>query len=148
MLARLMESQIWHQLASSVGLLGEGSERDNGLCPPFYLRKNCPPALTLMPNTLFPPHMPLVPFKLQPWYWILERVSMNKSMCGFFKGNCLGLKKFLPLTQSPSVFSARSYGELPSWYWITGLRSLIHTLVWGWDSSLLRYPSQIFIHYT
>ena len=26
-LARLMESQIWHQLAGSVALLGEGSEK-------------------------------------------------------------------------------------------------------------------------
>ena len=29
-------------------------------------------------------------------------------MCGFFKRNCLGLQKFLPLIQSPLVFAARS----------------------------------------
>ena len=59
-------------------------------------------------------------------------------MCGFFKTNSLGLQKFLPLTKSSLVFAARSCGDLPSWHWNPGLRSL----VWGWDSLLLRYPSE------
>ena len=43
-------------------------------------------------------------------------------MCGFFKRNFLGLQKFLPLTQSPLFFAARSCGpSLPG----TG------TLGWG-----------------
>ena len=49
--ARLMESQKWHQLASSVG---EG------------LAKGQWPLLALMPYTSVPPRMPLVPFKLPP----------------------------------------------------------------------------------
>ena len=31
-------------------------------------------------------------------------MSLIKSMCGFFKWNCFGLLKFLPLTKSPLVF--------------------------------------------
>ena len=46
---------------------------------------------------------------------------MSKSVCGFFKENCLGLQKFLPLTQSMQVFAARNYRELSSWHWKLGL---------------------------
>ena len=53
-------------------------------------------------------------------------------MCGFFERNCLGLQKFLPLTQSPLVFAARSCGDSSSWHWNSGLGRL----VWGWDSPL------------
>ena len=60
-------------------------------------------------------------------------------MCGFFKRNCLGLQKFLPPTQSPLVFAARSCGDLSSWHW----NPCLGGLVWGWDSSLPIYPSQI-----
>ena len=42
-----------------------------------------------------------------------------------------------------SGFAARCYGDFSSWHWNPGQRGL----VWGWDSSLLRYPSQIFIPY-
>ena len=65
-LARLMETQIWHWPAGSVALGGGVPERDNSLCLPFCLRENCPPALTLMPHTAVPPCMPLVYFKLLP----------------------------------------------------------------------------------
>ena len=47
-LARLMESQKWHQPAGSVTLLGEGLEK--GYCLPFCLGESCPPALTLVPG--------------------------------------------------------------------------------------------------
>ena len=64
-------------------------------------------------------------------------------MYGFFKMNCLGLQKFLPLTQSLLIFETIGCGDLSSWHWNHGLRGL----VWGWDSLFLRYPSQIFIHH-
>ena len=111
---------------------------DNGLCPPFCLGESCPPAPALMPHTSVPPCTPLVPFKLLPCCWSSEGVSLSKSVCGFFRSNCLGLQKFLPLTQSLLVFAATSYGVLSSWHW---------GLVWGWDFSLPRYPSWIFIHH-
>ena len=82
---------------------------DNGLCLPFSLGKSCPPALALMPDTSVPPCMLLVPFKLLPQCWSSEEVSLNKSLCGFFKRNCLELQKFLPLTQLPLVFAATIY---------------------------------------
>ena len=62
-LARLMMSQIWHQLASS---LGRG------------FRKGKWPLLSLMPDTSVPPFMPLVPFKLLPWCWSPEGVSLSR----------------------------------------------------------------------
>ena len=67
----------------------------------------------------------------------------STSMYGFFKRNFLRLK-FLPPTQSPLLFAARSCGDLSPWHWNLGLDGL----VWAWDSLLLRYPSQIFIHHT
>ena len=71
------------------------------------------------------------------------RGSESKSVCGLFKGSCLGLQKFFPLTQSPLVFAARSYGALSFWHWNPGLGSL----VWGWDPLFLKYLSQIFIYH-
>ena len=41
-------------------------------------------------------------------------MSLSKFMCGFFKGNCLGLQKFLLPTQSLLVFAARIYEDLSS----------------------------------
>ena len=47
-------------------------------------------------------------------------------MCVFFKRNCLGLQKFLPMTQSPLVFAARSCGAyllaLEPWAWGPGVQ--------------------------
>ena len=51
-LARLMEPQMWHQLAGSVG---KG------------LKKGQWPLLALMTDTSVSPYEPLVPFKLPPW---------------------------------------------------------------------------------
>ena len=99
-------------------------------------------ATALVPDPSPPSCVPLVPFKLLPWHWSSEGASLNKSVCGFFKGNCLGFQKFLPLTQSLLVFAARSYGDLSSWYWNPGLGSQ----VWGWASLFPIYLSQIFIH--
>ena len=66
------------------------------------------------PDTSVPPSKPLVPFKLIPWCWSSEGMSLSKSTCGFFKRYCLGLQKFLTLTQSPLLFAA---SNLSSWHW-------------------------------
>ena len=50
----------------------------------------------------------------------------------------------LKLDIDESIFAARSHGDLSSRHWNPGLEGL----VWGWDSSLLSYPSGIFIHHT
>ena len=54
-LPSLTESQIWHQLATSVALSGEGPEKGQWLL------------FTLMPDISISPSMPLVPSKLPPW---------------------------------------------------------------------------------
>ena len=54
-LARLMESQIWHQPAGSMALGGDG------------LEKGQQPLLALMPDTAVSPCILLVPFQLLPW---------------------------------------------------------------------------------
>ena len=128
---RLMESQIWHPSACSVALWEDGSERGSGLCPPFYLRENFLSS-PLLPDNSVPPRVPLVPFKLLPQCWSSERVNLNKSMCCFFKGDCLRLPKFLLPTQSPLVFVARNYGDSSSWHW----KPRLGGLVWSWYSSL------------
>ena len=56
--------------------------------------KAAPPALALMPDTLSPPRLPLVPFRLLPWCWS-SGVSLSKSMCGPFKRNSQGFQQFL-----------------------------------------------------
>ena len=87
-----------------------GGGRRKGTMAPAHLsvwEKAVPQLLPLMPDTSFPPYIPLVPFKLPPWCWSSEGVSLNKSVCRFFKRNCLGLQKFLLPTQSPLIFAAR-----------------------------------------
>ena len=103
----------------------------------FLSGRKLAPSSHLNARHLVPPHMPLVPFKLLPWCWSSEGVNLSKSVCGFFKRNCLGLQRFHPPTQLPLVFAARRYGDSSSWHWNPGLGGL----VWGWDSSFLRYPS-------
>ena len=62
-LARLMESQIWHKLPCSVG---EG------------LAKGQWPLLDFMADTSVSPCVPLVPFKLLPQCWSSEGVSLSR----------------------------------------------------------------------
>ena len=54
-----------------------------------------------------------------------------------FKPSFLKIHHFLLTPQPPLVFIARSYGDLSSCLWKPGLCCL----AWGWDYSLLRYPS-------
>ena len=65
--------------ASSVALWGEGSEEGQSPLPPLCLGESCPPAVALMLLvTSVPPSMPLVPFKLLPWCWSSEGVSLSR----------------------------------------------------------------------
>ena len=61
-LARLMEFQIWHQLAGTM----------RGGC-----RKGTMASAHLDANTSVSPCVPLVPFKLLPWCWSSEGVSLS-----------------------------------------------------------------------
>ena len=82
------------------------------------------PLLALMPDTSVSPSMSWVSFKLLLWYWRLEGVSLSEYMFWFFKGNCVGLQKFLPMSQPPLVFLQPEVGET----YIPGTRTL------GWGS--------------
>ena len=83
-----MESQIWHELAGFVALLGEGLEKGQGCL------------LALIPGTSVPPSMPLVPFKLLLrrlllWWWSSERVSLRRWVCvGSLRGTAWGFTSF------------------------------------------------------
>ena len=60
---QLMESQIWHQLAGSVG---------------GGFRKGTMASVPLEVRHFSPPSIPLVPFKLLPCCWNSEGVSLSK----------------------------------------------------------------------
>ena len=96
-LARLIESQVWHKPAGSVVLWGKGSKKANGLCLPLCMIEHCIPVPVLMLDSSFIPYGPLMPFKLLPRCCSSEEVSLSKSICGFLKGNLLGLWTFLIL---------------------------------------------------
>ena len=72
-------------------------KRDNGLCLPFFLGQNCPDPLFDTGPFSFSLY---VTGAFQAAILVLElrESELSKSMCGFFKGNCLGVQKFLPLT--------------------------------------------------
>lgn len=108
-----------HSYGAFLPAIGGAQERNTGPCQHFSLRKSCPSSSYPQPDNSVPPHMSLVSLELLPQHWSSAGVSPSKSTHGPFKRNCLGL----PQPQSPSVFTARIYGDF---------------LVWGWDPSLLR----------
>ena len=65
-LARLMDSQIWYQLAGFVALQEEGPEKGQW------------PLSTLILDTSASPSTPMVPFKLPPHCRSSERVSLSR----------------------------------------------------------------------
>ena len=116
-LASLMKSQICHPPASSVTPRGEGSEEGQWPLFTFLSGRKLSPSSYLDDRHVSSARMPLVTFKLLPWFWSTEGMSLSKSMYGFFKRNYLELQKLLLLTQFPLFFAARSYGDVPSGYW-------------------------------
>ena len=91
--------------ATLYGCVGGGLRKGTMASAAVLPRESCPPDLTLMPDTVVPLHMPLVPFKLLPWCRSPEGVSLSKSVCRTFKKKHLGLQKFLPPIQSLLVFT-------------------------------------------
>ena len=66
-----------------------------------------PTTLALMPDNSVPPHISLMPFNLMSPQLSSEGVSPNKSVCGPFKGNCLGYQQCLSSTASiPTGFNS------------------------------------------
>ena len=119
-LARLMESQKWHPPASSVTLCGKDSEKGQWPLSAFLSGRKLSPSSRL--DVRYFSSSPCATGAFPAATSVLElRRSELKSVCGFFKRNSPGLQKFLPPTQSPLVFAARSYGDLSSWHWNPGL---------------------------
>ena len=101
LLARLMESQIWHQLASFVGA---GFRK--GTMASARLDARCFSS-SLYAIGAFQAATLVLELRGSESEWV--------RVCGgFFKRNCLGLQKFLPPTQSLLGFGARSCGDLSS----------------------------------
>ena len=106
---------------------GEGSEKEQWPLPALLFWRKLPLQLTLMPDTSVLPHMSLVPFKLLPQCWSSEWVSLSKSIHVWSLLEELpGTPEALPLdqSQSPLIFTARSYGDFSSWHLGPG---------WGWN---------------
>ena len=84
-------------------VLWRAQKRYNDHCLQFCLGGSCPLVLALMLDTLVPPHMPLVLFKVLPWCWSSKGMSLGKSMCSArpLKRRYLRILQFLLPTQSP-----------------------------------------------
>ena len=95
-LARLMESQIWHPPGGSVRV--GGLRKKTMASAHFSVWEKT--VAQLPSDTSVSPCTTLLPFNFLPQCWSSEGVSLNKLMYVFLKGNCLGLQNFLPLTQS------------------------------------------------
>ena len=108
------------------------------LCWGKGLEKGQQPLLSLMPETSVPPFIPLVPFKLLPQCWSSrEWVWAGKSVRGL-RGTAWGSSSFFHKLNPHWFLQPEAMGT-----YLPGQGFLI----WIWDSSLLRHPSQIFIHH-
>ena len=114
---------------------GEGSER--GLCCCLAsgdLPGTCPISSYFTHLLYVTGTLSIVALVMKPRVggsvWVL-------SLCGPFKWGLLKIYQFLLPSQLPVIFIARSYGDLSSLPWDSGLCGL----VWGWDHSLPRYLS-------
>ena len=94
--------------------VGGGSEKGQWPLPTCISGRKLSLTLSLMSDNSVPPCTSLVLFKLLPQFWSSEGVSLSKSVCGFFRRNCMGVQNFLLLTQSPLLFAARNYEDLSS----------------------------------
>ena len=113
-LVRFMESQIQHLPAGSVALYGEGSEIGQELLLTLQSGRKLSSSSHLDAGYFSASLYAAGAFKAATLVLVLRESAS------------LGLQKFLPLTQSPLVFAARSYsyGELSSWHsnlWLWGL---------------------------
>ena len=90
---------MWHPPARSVTLSGEGSEKGQWLLSTFPSKRKLSPSTH--PDARHFSSSLYATGTFQAVTLVLElRGSESKSMCGFFKRNCLGIQKFLPPTQN------------------------------------------------
>ena len=96
---------MWHPPFGSVALCADSLEKGQWLLPTF------PSGNKIFPSSCFDArHFSSSLYTTGAFsgypscYWSSEGVNLSEFMHGFFKGNCLVVQKFLPLTQSPLVF--------------------------------------------
>ena len=96
---------MWHPPFGSVALCADSLEKGQWLLPTF------PSGNKIFPSSRFDArHFSSSLYTTGAFsgypscYWSSEGVNLSEFMHGFFKGNCLVVQKFLPLTQSPLVF--------------------------------------------
>ena len=134
---------MWHLPAGSVALYWESSEKSQWPLLTLLSGKKLSSALASLTDTSVPPFIPQVPFNLLPWCQSSEGVCLHKSVCRFLKRKCLGLQKFLLLTQALLFFCSQKIWALiflPLEHW-TGWPCL------GLGFVAPEIPSQIFIHH-
>ena len=85
----------------------------------------------------------MVPFKLLPWCWSSEEVSLSPCV-GSLRGTACDSRNFFHWLRPHWFLQPDVVGTYLSCTENLGWGGLL----WGWDSSLPRYPSQIFIHHT
>ena len=137
MLAKLMETQIWHLPVSSDAPCGKSTEKVQWSLPAFLSGRKLSPSSHFDSRCFSSSLYATGTFQGATQCWNSKGVSLSESMCGFFKGNCWRLQKFLPPNQSPAFFATRRYRELSFWHWNPELGSL----GCGQVSLFLRYPS-------
>lgn len=131
---------------------GEGvQQRNNGLRQHFYLGEMVPLILTLMPDSLVPPHTSWMPLEILLQHWSSEGVSqVSLCMIPLRETTCHSSSLYLTQPQSLLVLKARSHWDFSSWYW----NPRIGGLVCGWEPSILKesfvakIPLLIFIYHT
>ena len=128
--------------------VGRFQKRSHGLYLPLCLGRSCPPSLALMPDPSVPPCMPLATFKLLPWCWSewvwtqMEWVWLSPCEDPL-RGTAWDSRSFFYQLSPCWVLYPQVMG-----IYLPGTGSQGRGPCGGWDSSLLRYASQIFIHYT
>ena len=124
MLARLIESQIWHQLASSV----PGGFRKGAMASPCLDARHFSSSLcatgAFQSGTL------------------VLKLTGSESEYVVYK-ELLGAPEISSLTQSLPVFAVRRFEDLSSWHWNPGLRGLVWEIL---DPEIS--PLDFFIHHT
>ena len=103
------------------GSVGEGSEKGQWPLPTFLSGRKLSLSSHLDARCFTSSMYATCAIQAAPQCLSSEGVNLSKLMYGFFKRHCLGVQKFLPLSQSPLVFATRSYGYLSFWHWNPGL---------------------------
>ena len=74
------------------------------------------------------------------WVWVSSHVGSLRGT----PHRLLGILEVSSIDSIPTALATRIYGDLSFWHW----KPVLWNLIWGCDSLLPRYPTQIFSHHT